>query len=149
MVNGSQATTNGHILASHNGPLLIVAFKQRVAMPGPQLVGYFMRLALKANERIFRGWRQPTLGLLDGSGGKCTSWQRSLIQELHQERVCHLFLWPGHGWCASPGFPSRLYSHAKMANCGIECSYTLAAAFHPPAARDLLTRVENDTRKIL
>jgi hypothetical protein len=57
VLNESQATTNGHIPASH-----------------------FMRLAPKANERIFHGWRQPALGLLIGGEGKCASWQRSLIR---------------------------------------------------------------------
>lgn len=48
---------NGHILASHGGPLLIIAFRWQIAMAGPldQLADYFMLLALKANKRIFCG----------------------------------------------------------------------------------------------
>jgi hypothetical protein len=62
--NVSQATTDGYLLASHGGPLLVIDYKRQITMAEPQLASYFIRLALKPVEHVFRRWRQPALGLL-------------------------------------------------------------------------------------
>lgn len=63
-VVGNGSTTDGYLLARHGGPLLVVEYKRQIAMAEPQLASYFLRLALKPLESIFRQWRQPGLGLL-------------------------------------------------------------------------------------
>lgn len=62
--NKSQATTDGYLLASHGGPLLVIEYKRQIAMAEPQLASHFIQLALKPVESIFCQWRQPALGLL-------------------------------------------------------------------------------------
>jgi hypothetical protein len=119
VLNGSQRAYPGKpwwIVIDHR-------IQRQIAMAGPQLAGYFMRLALKANEQIFRGWRQPALGLLIGGEGKCTSWQRSLI-------------------CASLVSSSHAFISMQRRRIAVQSTVALYAAFH--TSRDPLTRVEND-----
>ena len=84
--NGSQATTDGYLLAGHAGPLVIIEHKRQIAMAEPQLAAYFIRLAVKPDDHIFRGWRQPGLGLLIRGEVIRPSWQMSLTHVLCQER---------------------------------------------------------------
>ncbi len=60
----SHATSNGHILAAHDGPSVILVIKQHMATAEPELAGHFMCLALQAKEPILYGWRQPALGVI-------------------------------------------------------------------------------------
>ena len=39
--DGTQASTDGYVLASHGGPLLIVEFKRQVSFAEGQLANYF------------------------------------------------------------------------------------------------------------
>lgn len=90
--NESQATTDGYLLASHGGPLLVIECKRQIAMAEPQLASYFIRLALKPVESIFRQWRQPALGLLIRGKMRWSSWRRwrtSLSQTLRQGDIYH------------------------------------------------------------
>jgi hypothetical protein len=91
--NGSKATTDGYLLASHNGPLFIVEYKRQIAAAEPQLASYFLRLALKPAEDIFRQWRQPALGLLIRGELRWFSWRMSLTQALCQGRT-----YPSTAW---------------------------------------------------
>jgi len=61
---GNGSTTDGYLSASHGGPLLVIEYKRQITMAEPQLASYFLRLALKPVEDIFRQWRQPALGLI-------------------------------------------------------------------------------------
>lgn len=63
-VVGNGSTTDGYLLASHGGPLMIIEYKRQIDAAEAQLSSYFLRLALKPTEDVFRGWRQPALGLL-------------------------------------------------------------------------------------
>ena len=54
---GNGSTTDGYLLASHGGPLLVIEYKRQIAMAEPQLASYFLRLALKLVEHVFRQWR--------------------------------------------------------------------------------------------
>jgi len=84
--NGTQLTTDGHLLASHDGPLFITEYKRQIATAEPQLAGYFIRLALQTSENTFLRWRQPALGLL--IRGKLTVLgTKSLTQGLCQGRI--------------------------------------------------------------
>jgi hypothetical protein len=60
----NESTTDGYLLASHGGPLLVIEYKRQIAMAEPQLASYFLQLALKPVEQVFRQWRQPALGVL-------------------------------------------------------------------------------------
>jgi hypothetical protein len=62
--NTSQRATDGHILAAHGGPLFIFKYKPQMDVTEPQLGGNFIQLAEAAIAQIFRGWRQPCLGLI-------------------------------------------------------------------------------------
>jgi hypothetical protein len=79
--NGTQASTNGHVTASHGGPLLILEFKRQIDSAEGQLASYFLRLALKSVEAVFYGWRQPALGIIIRGELKCPR-PRSLTQAL-------------------------------------------------------------------
>jgi hypothetical protein len=85
--NGSQATTNGYLLGSHGGPLLVIEYNRQITMAEPQLACYFLRLALKPIEDIFRHWRQPALGVLIRGEMRWSSWQTSLTQPLRQAHI--------------------------------------------------------------
>ena len=63
-VGDSRAISDGHVLAAHGGPLLVVEFKRLITMAEPQLTGSFLRLARQAREGVLRGWRLPALGLI-------------------------------------------------------------------------------------
>jgi hypothetical protein len=62
--NGTQATTDGHVSASHGGPLLIIEFKRQITFCEPELASYFVQLALNSVSNVFYGWRQPALGVI-------------------------------------------------------------------------------------
>lgn len=62
--NGTLASTDGHVLAIHGGPLLILEFKRRIDFTEGQLASYFLRLALRSEQQVFFGWRQPALGII-------------------------------------------------------------------------------------
>jgi hypothetical protein len=70
-VSDSRLTSDGHILAAHGGPLLVVEFKRLITMAEPQLSGYFLRLACQAQEDVLRGWRLPALGLIIRGEVRC------------------------------------------------------------------------------
>ena len=65
--NSSQRATDGHTLVdATGGPLFIVEYKREINVAEPQLAACFMQLVASAEavvSRIFRGWRQPALGL--------------------------------------------------------------------------------------
>jgi hypothetical protein len=62
--NGTQASTGGHVSASHGGPLLIIEFKRQITFSEAQLANSFLQLALKSVPDVFYGWRQPALGVI-------------------------------------------------------------------------------------
>jgi hypothetical protein len=84
--NGTQASTDGHVSASHGGPLVILEFKRQVTFSEGQLANYFLRLALKSASDVFYGWRQPALGVIIRGEARCPG-PRSLTQELQQGRL--------------------------------------------------------------
>jgi hypothetical protein len=57
--NGTEASTHGHVSASHGGPLLIIEFNAFEV----RLANYFLRLALQSEPDVFCGWRLPALGM--------------------------------------------------------------------------------------
>ena len=63
-LRGSRAASDGHVLAAHGGPMLIIEFKRECAPAEPQMASYFLQLALQAKEDIIYGWRQPCLGII-------------------------------------------------------------------------------------
>jgi len=62
--DGTQVSTDGHISASHGGPLLIVEFKRQITFAEAQLTNYFLQLAVSSETNIFYGWRLPALGII-------------------------------------------------------------------------------------
>ena len=86
---GNGSTADGYILASHGGPLVVIEYKRQIAMAEPQLASYFLRLALKAAEDVFRQWRQPALGLAIRGEMRWSSWQTLLTRALCQEHISH------------------------------------------------------------
>lgn len=87
--NGTQAATDGHVSASHGGPLLILEFKRRIDFAEGQLAGYFLRLALESVPDVFYGWRQPALGVIIRGKARCLC-PRSLTQALQQGHLSRL-----------------------------------------------------------
>jgi hypothetical protein len=83
--NGTQASIDGHVSASHGGPLLILEFKEQMTFAEGQLANYFLRLALKSTPVVFYGWRQPALGVIIRGEARCPG-PRSLTRALQQER---------------------------------------------------------------
>jgi hypothetical protein len=84
--NGTQAFTDGHVSASHGGPLLILEFKRQITVAEGQLANYFLRLALKSVSDVFYGWRQPALGVIIRGEARCPC-PRSPTQALQQGRL--------------------------------------------------------------
>jgi hypothetical protein len=84
--NETQTSTDGHIEASHSGPLLILEFKRQITVAEGQLASYFLRLALKSVPDVFYGWRQPALGVII-RGEVRSPCPRSLTQTMQQGRL--------------------------------------------------------------
>ena len=87
---GNGSTTDGYLSASHGGPLLVIEYKRQIDAAEPQLSSYFLRLALKPAEHIFRQWRQPALGLIIRGEMRWT-WltSKSSTQALCQGHIYH------------------------------------------------------------
>lgn len=62
--NGSHASMDGHVLANHGGPLLIVEFKRQIMNAEPQVSNHFLHLSVQSVQDVFYGWRLPALGII-------------------------------------------------------------------------------------
>ncbi len=80
IIEGYDATTDGHVLAAHGGPSVIVEFERSE----PHLASHFLKLALGAKDEVSRGWRQPALGIIVRGEVRYLSWRTLLILALYQ-----------------------------------------------------------------